>query len=194
MNLCCLHKGWPIKDFTLLTREPLYNEIKRKRTPGLPRPPPFPGPVQSHKWDAQRDHADRAASTLGAILMADCGYGAPLGSTQPWSHRGQPHLKVLCTHPLTWCPGPKQGSRKEPKTLPDSWSQRGQRDAIALGLWLMLCTASLAEWTQQQSWASVGGGMCGYSLKEPPSRARRLWVARVKESQEEMHRFFQQGR
>lgn len=32
-----------------------------------------------------------------------------------------------------------------------------------------------------------------YSLKEPPSRARRLWVARVKESQEEMHRFFDRG-
>lgn len=30
--------------------------------------------------------------------------------------------------------------------------------------------------------------MCGYRLKEPPSRERRLWVARVKESQEEMHR------
>lgn len=34
---------------------------------------------------------------------------------------------------------------------------------------------------------------CGYSLKEPLSRARRLWVARVKESQEEMHRFFGGG-
>lgn len=163
----------------LLTRESLYNEIKRKRTAGLPWPP---GLVQTQKRDAL---CGQTVQTLGATLIADCGNGAPLGSTQPRSCRGQPYLKILCTCLLTWYPEPKQGKEgtQNSSQIVEPEVTKGCHCHVTLdnatrassGKWHSACQA---EWTQRQRLASVGGRrMHGNGPNEPPSRARRLWVA-----------------